>query len=190
MPRLDKLFFGVFTAYLSSARGRPGRCGQQKDLRLQIARTQLLEEQRMLNCGETSIDRLSSSKLPIFKWLPANRAPISFSAAGSDKNAGYCDWIVLESMMGTPRRVGSRVRGGYPEKVAARWQRIAGATRSLAEPAGRSATEGKATITLLLIHGSTAIYMIVIGVLLLKPSPLSIRSRLCKFSPFVGRLLG
>jgi hypothetical protein len=138
MPRLDKLFFGVFTAYLSSARGRPGRCGQQKDLRLQIARTQLLEEnKRMLNCGETSIDRLSSSQLPILKWLPANRAPIGFSAAGSDKNAGYCDWIVLESMMGTPRRIGSRVRGGYPEKVAARWQRIAGATRSLAEPAGR-----------------------------------------------------
>jgi hypothetical protein len=89
MPRLDKLFFGVFTAYLSSARRRPGRRGQQKDLRLQIARTQLLEEnKRMLNCGETSIDRLSSSQLPILKWLPANRAPIGFRPEAATKTPG------------------------------------------------------------------------------------------------------
>jgi hypothetical protein len=80
------------------------------------------------------IDGLPGSKLSIFKWLPANRAPMGFPATASDKTPG----LVVGSTLGSPRHdrnsptrwiPGPRLVS--PEKIPARWQQIAGATPSL-----------------------------------------------------------
>lgn len=53
--------------------------------------------------------------MSILKWLPANRAAISFPAAVNDKTRGLVldQHAVLRSMMGTSRRAGLWVRGGF-----------------------------------------------------------------------------
>jgi hypothetical protein len=70
---LDKLFFVVFTTYLSYVRGRPGHCGQQK--RPTLANGEDATFRRNSDAG------FVASKLPILKWLPANRAVIDLKLA-------------------------------------------------------------------------------------------------------------
>jgi hypothetical protein len=93
--------------------------------------------------------------LSILERLPANRDPISVAVAGSDKTPGL---LLINTRFS-----------------AARWELPTGEIRGQRRLA---LAEGKAAIAPLLIDGSTAIYMIVIGILVLNPISSDSKSRI------------
>jgi hypothetical protein len=73
------------------------------------------EDTTFRRSGQSSLASLPGSKLSILKWLPANRAAISFLAAVNDKTRDLVldQHAVLRSMMGTRRQAGLWIRGGF-----------------------------------------------------------------------------
>ena len=69
----------------------------KKDLHLQMARTQLLEEAAILNCGESWIDDLdrwpARQQIVYFQMAASESRSDGFSGNGQRQNAGFGGWI-------------------------------------------------------------------------------------------------